>query len=156
MARITIQDCLSNSKITNHFELSVLASNRAKDIMSGAPLTLETNNDKATVLALREIANGTIDCDVLRKKLYNKFQMVSLLDINIEENQESSLSEELLTKSLQSGSQMLEDDNFDDLEDSLDQGESEDTAPAYSYDEENFDDNIDDSVNDQNFTRRPF
>jgi len=155
MARITIQDCLDNNKIINHFELSVLASNRAKDIMSGAPLTIETNNDKSPVLALREIAGGTIDCDVLRTKLYQKFQMIGSFSMELEEDNIGSNTESFLPDSLPSNDVILEEEDFIDEDQTLDNSEKE-FEPSYSYNEENFDDNIDESVNDNNFTRRPF
>lgn len=59
MARVTVEDCVD--KITNRFELVVLSAQRAKQIASGAPLTVERDNDKEAVIALREIAEQTID-----------------------------------------------------------------------------------------------
>ncbi len=63
MARVTVEDCVE--KIPNRFDLVVLASQRARDISSGAPLTLERDNDKNPVVALREIADVTVDPDQL-------------------------------------------------------------------------------------------
>ena len=73
MARVTTEDCLENPKIKNHFDLSICAAQRARNIISGAPLTLETNNDKPVVIALREIAEKVVDPEVLRQKLVNGF-----------------------------------------------------------------------------------
>ena len=73
MARVTTEDCLQNSKIKNHFDLSICASQRARNIISGAPLSLETNNDKPVVIALREIAEKLVDPEVLRHKMINGF-----------------------------------------------------------------------------------
>ncbi len=58
MARVTVEDCVV--KIPNRFELVLLAAQRAREITSGAPLTLERDDDKNPVVALREIADETI------------------------------------------------------------------------------------------------
>ena len=56
MARVTVSDCLDH--VDNRFELVLLASRRARQLMDGAETTLDVENDKPTVLALREIADG--------------------------------------------------------------------------------------------------
>jgi len=66
MARITVEDCLE--KVENRFHLVRVASKRARQIMNGKEPTLEWDNDKATVLALREIAAGNITEDMLNDK----------------------------------------------------------------------------------------
>ena len=66
MARITVEDCLE--KVTNRFLLVRVASKRARQIMNGKEPTLEWDNDKATVLALREIAAGNITEEMLDEK----------------------------------------------------------------------------------------
>ena len=65
MARITVEDCLD--KIENRFVLVLAASKRAQELKSGAPERLDWNEDKPTVLALREIAAGEITEDILSK-----------------------------------------------------------------------------------------
>ena len=70
MARITIEDCLEN--IGNRFELVLTATKRARQIAHGAEPMIEEENDKPTVIALREIAAGLIDServDVLQAEL---------------------------------------------------------------------------------------
>jgi DNA-directed RNA polymerase subunit omega len=59
MARITVEDCIE--KVNNRFELVLLATKRARQIARGAPALLPEENDKPTVLALREIAEGFVD-----------------------------------------------------------------------------------------------
>ena len=59
MARITVEDCLDN--IDNRFELVLTATKRARQIAHGAEPLVEEENDKPTVIALREIAEGLID-----------------------------------------------------------------------------------------------
>jgi DNA-directed RNA polymerase subunit omega len=66
MARITVEDCMQN--VDNLFDLVLIASRRARQLANGAPSTLEWHNDKATVLALREIAEGAIGHDILRAR----------------------------------------------------------------------------------------
>ena len=61
MARITVEDCLEN--IDNRFELVLTATKRARQIGHGAEPLVEEENDKPTVIALREIADGLIDSD---------------------------------------------------------------------------------------------
>jgi DNA-directed RNA polymerase subunit omega len=63
MARITVEDCMQN--VDNLFDLVLIASRRARQLVNGAPSKLDWENDKATVLALREIAEGTIGHDIL-------------------------------------------------------------------------------------------
>lgn len=63
MARVTVQDCLEH--IPNRFDLVLVASKRARQLAHGKDATLPWDNDKPTVLALREIAEGTVDSSVL-------------------------------------------------------------------------------------------
>lgn len=65
MARITVEDCLEN--VDNLFELVLVAAKRARQLSNGAPTGLEWENDKPTVLALREVAAGEVDASVLRE-----------------------------------------------------------------------------------------
>ena len=58
MARVTVEDCIE--KVPNRFGLVLLAGNRARAIANGAPLTLDRDNDKNPVVALREIAEDTV------------------------------------------------------------------------------------------------
>lgn len=87
MARITVEDCID--KFESRFELVLVASNRARKLHSGENPTVEKDNDKHTVIALREIANETIPIEVLKEKLVEEFQTVSPLD---EEEQSLELS----------------------------------------------------------------
>lgn len=65
MARITVEDCVAN--IENIFEMVLVASKRARRIAHGAEPLVEAENDKATVLALREIAEGHITPSILQE-----------------------------------------------------------------------------------------
>lgn len=66
MARITVEDCLKH--ISNRFELTLAATYRARQIATGAPAMVETNKDKPTVVALREIAAEKVGAEILRTK----------------------------------------------------------------------------------------
>ncbi len=63
MARVTVEDCME--KVTNRFDLVLAAARRARQIYAGAQPTVEEENDKPTVIALREIAAGNIGLEVL-------------------------------------------------------------------------------------------
>ncbi len=65
MARITVEDCID--KVGNRFELVLLATKRARQITRGATPLVEIENDKPTVIALREIASGKIDPAILNE-----------------------------------------------------------------------------------------
>ncbi len=67
MARITVDDCLKN--IPNRFEMSLAAAYRARQITNGAQPMLESNRDKPTVIALRELAAGKYGTEILSKGL---------------------------------------------------------------------------------------
>ena len=67
MARTTVEDCLEN--VDNRFQLVLIASRRARELSNGADPLVERDNDKDTVIALREIAEGLIDASILDKKI---------------------------------------------------------------------------------------
>jgi DNA-directed RNA polymerase subunit omega len=72
MARVTVEDCVD--KVPNRFELVMLAAHRAREIQSGAPLTIDRDNDKNPVVALREIADETQLAEVLRERMIESHQ----------------------------------------------------------------------------------
>jgi DNA-directed RNA polymerase subunit omega len=72
MARVTVEDCILN--IPNRFELVVTAAQRAKQIASGMPLTIDRDNDKDAVVSLREIADKTIDFSLVYEEIIGQFQ----------------------------------------------------------------------------------
>jgi DNA-directed RNA polymerase subunit omega len=74
MARVTVEDCVL--KIPNRFELVMMAAQRARDVATGAALSIDRDNDKNPVVALREIADETIGLDELRNALIKGHQKV--------------------------------------------------------------------------------
>ena len=86
MARVTVEDCIL--KVPNRFDLVLLAAQRARELSSGATTTLERENDKNPVIALREIAEGAVDVDELREKLIFGLQK----HVEVDEPEDDSMS----------------------------------------------------------------
>jgi DNA-directed RNA polymerase subunit omega len=72
MARVTVEDCID--KVDNRFDLVLLASHRARMISSGAQITIDRDNDKNPVVALREIADETVSPGDLKEDLIHSLQ----------------------------------------------------------------------------------
>ena len=85
MARVTVEDCID--KIPNRYELLMVAAQRAKDIAAGAPLTVDRDNDKNSVVALREIARETVSIEELQRSLVMGLQKY----VEVEEPEEEEL-----------------------------------------------------------------
>ncbi len=85
MARVTVEDCVD--KIPNRYELLMVASQRAKDISAGSPITLPRDNDKNPVIALREIAEETVSIEELQRSLVMGLQKY----VEVEEPEEEEL-----------------------------------------------------------------
>jgi DNA-directed RNA polymerase subunit omega len=86
MARVTVEDCVD--KVPNRFELVMLAAHRAREISAGAALTVDRDNDKNPVVALREIAEETQSADELRERLIESNQT----QIEVDQPEEDSMS----------------------------------------------------------------
>ncbi|GAA5074152.1 DNA-directed RNA polymerase subunit omega [Maritalea mobilis] len=86
MARVTVEDCVD--KVPNRFELVMLASHRAREIASGAALTVDRDNDKNPVVALREIAEETQSAEDLRERLIESHQT----QIEVDEPEEDAMA----------------------------------------------------------------
>ena len=95
MARITVEDCID--KFSSRFELVLIASNRARKLYSGENPTVDIDNDKNTVIALREIAEETLTVEQLKNDLIEEYQTSTFSedeDINeIEDNSDDNQSE---------------------------------------------------------------
>ena len=105
MARITVEDCID--KFPSRFELVLVASNRARKLYAGENPTIEKDNDKNTVIALREIADETLTIEQLKNDLIEEYQTSTFSedeDLNeIEDNSDETQSEtnELQTSNLE-------------------------------------------------------
>ena len=102
MARITVEDCVD--KFPSRFELVLVASQRARELHSGETPTIDRDNDKNTVIALREIADTTIPIEKMKENVIEGFQKVTINDEedeNIEiksiENENNEQNEELIS-----------------------------------------------------------
>lgn len=110
MARVTVEDCVD--KVPNRFELVMLAAHRAREIATGAPLTVDRDNDKNPVVSLREIAEETQSAEVLRERMIESYQtqievdepeedqMALLMAGEIDRPQQDDMSEEKLLRAL--------------------------------------------------------
>ncbi len=88
MARVTVEDCIE--VIPNRFDLVLAAGQRARQISSGAQLTIDRDNDKNPVVSLREIADGTVSPDQLREAIILNNQRV--IDGNDEDDAPEDIS----------------------------------------------------------------
>jgi len=107
MARVTVEDCVL--QIPNRFELVMIAAQRSRDISAGAPLSLERDNDKNPVVALREIADTTLDLEVLRNALIKGLQKVAEADEPEEEIVDFLATEQDLVRDQAAGEDVRED-----------------------------------------------
>src|SRR5436309_5091787 len=106
MARVTVEDCVV--KVPNRFELVLLAAQRAREITSGAPLSLDRDDDKNPVVALREIAEDTVQLDHLQESLVRGMQKHVEID-EPEESQELELDTALFGIGAPAGALMDEE-----------------------------------------------
>ena len=138
MARITVEDCVD--KFPSRFELVLVASQRARKLHSGETPTVEKDNDKNTVIALREIAGEKISIEELKEKLIVEYQTVTISDEEDEnlEIDKSEGDEELLTN--KSKEDLSKDNEIDKEIKELSSVEEEDLKEQYEIT-----DNIQDS-----------
>lgn len=87
MARVTVEDCVE--RVSNRFELVLLAAHRARILASGAPLLVDRDKDKNPVVALREIADGMLEPDVLGEDFVTSLQK----QIDTDESEDGEFSE---------------------------------------------------------------
>lgn len=86
MARVTVEDCVD--KVSNRFDLVLLAAHRAREIATGSPLTVDRDNDKNPVVALREIADETQAVEDLTERMIESNQS----QIEVDEPEEDQMS----------------------------------------------------------------
>lgn len=126
MARVTVEDCVE--KIPNRFELVLLAGQRSRDLAGGAPLSIERDNDKNPVVALREIAESKLSLDVLRNSLIKGMQKTVEAD-----EPEEEITELLAEETNMLG--VLQDDGGDDFGGD-DEGDAEEEIAPVDLDED--------------------
>lgn len=106
MARVTVEDC--EDKVTNRFDLVLLAARRARQISAGAPITIERDNDKNPVVALREIADETILAEDLQEAVLYGLQK----HVEVDEPEEDDISLLLAEQKLTENNQDMTADNL--------------------------------------------
>lgn len=116
MARVTVEDVVD--KVPNRFEIVMLAAHRAREIATGSPLTVDRDNDKNPVVALREIADETQSADDLRERMIESHQtqievdepeedaMALLMSAEADKPQQDDMSEEKLLRALMEAQEM--------------------------------------------------
>ena len=116
MARITVEDCID--KFPSRFELVLVAANRARTLHSGEEPTLERDNDKNTVIALREISQQSITIDQLKNDLILEYQTSTFEeDTDLNENEEIAQDETLNEEESSIDDKLIEDQNTNLTED---------------------------------------
>lgn len=110
MARVTVEDCVT--RVPNRFELVLVAAQRARDVASGSPITLDRDNDKNPVVALREIAEYTVDVDQLKNARVAGLQKQPEID-EPEEDRDPSIAEVSWPEG--AGAQAIDDELKDDM-----------------------------------------
>jgi DNA-directed RNA polymerase subunit omega len=126
MARVTVEDCVM--KVPNRFDLVMVAAQRAREISAGAQLTLERDNDKNPVVALREIADSTVNTDELSNSVVTGLQKHVENDEPEEEGQGFGVGagEDMLAEMQQA---QISEEDAEDADMTID-GEFEDATEA--------------------------
>jgi DNA-directed RNA polymerase subunit omega len=136
MARVTVEDCVV--KVPNRFELVLLAAQRAREISSGAPLSIDRDDDKNPVVALREIADETVALDHLKSSVVRGMQKHVEID-EPEESHELELDTALFGVGAPAGVLMdaeldseldADAEEAEDAEDAEGENEDEEVLPA--------------------------
>ena len=136
MARVTVEDCVV--KVPNRFELVLLAAQRAREISSGAPLSIDRDDDKNPVVALREIADETVALDHLKSSVVRGMQKHVEID-EPEESHELELDTALFGVGAPAGALMdaeldteldADAEEADEAEDAEEENEDEEVLPA--------------------------
>jgi len=133
MARVTVEDCIE--KLPNRFELVMVAAQRARKIGSGAALTLDRDNDKNPVVALREIAESTVDIEELKEEIIRGKQRIIAMDDDGEDVVDSMEGEEEWKTMARGAAGPINMDSDDDEEDDAEPG-LEDMAGGDAPEEE--------------------
>ena len=113
MARITVEDCVD--KFPSRFELVLIASQRARMLYSGEEATVERDNDKNTVIALREIAELTIPIEKMKENLIEEYQTVTIIDeedenIDTNSSKQDNLDAEKIEDAFSDASKQIEEE----------------------------------------------
>ena len=110
MARVTVEDCIT--QIPNRFDLVMTAAQRSRNITAGAPLTIDRDRDKNPVVALREIAETTVDIEGLQESLIKGLQKHVEVDLPEDDDLENLIGQDARAAADDgpSGAQLSDDD----------------------------------------------
>ena len=110
MARVTVEDCIT--QIPHRFDLVMTAAQRSRNITAGAPLTIDRDRDKNPVVALREIAETTVDIEGLQESLIKGLQKHVEVDLPEDDDLENLIGQDArgAAKDGPSGAQLSDDD----------------------------------------------
>jgi len=135
MARVTVEDCVE--KVPNRFDLVLLAAQRAREIAAGSQLTIERDNDKNPVVALREIADETVQLDQVNEGLIRRFQKQAEKDEPEEDRPDfDPISAEVALAMQQMGQPRVGSDEGDEPEVSLEAEVERELTQGDATDEE--------------------
>jgi DNA-directed RNA polymerase subunit omega len=123
MARVTVEDCVI--RVPNRFELVMIAARRARDVAAGASLTVDRDNDKNPVVALREVADETVPIDGLREGLVKALQKVVEQDEPVEEEMDEAAAQQLAAAGAELATISSVEDEADEDEELLAEVEAE-------------------------------
>ena len=124
MARVTVEDCVQ--KVPNRFELVMLASQRAREISAGAKETVERDNDKNPVIALREIADETVELEHLRESLVRSLQRhLPFDDVEEEEEPDVAALQSAMAETMGAAALAVNQGRKDEDEDEAEEGEED-------------------------------
>ncbi len=136
MARITVEDCID--KFPSRFELVLVASNRARKLYSGENPTVDIDNDKNTVIALREIAEETLTTEQLKNDLIQEYQTNTFSeDEEINEIEDNSDESQAKVSELYSGEIQQSNDDVNNASENTSIESAQDNLEDSSGDEKN-------------------
>lgn len=142
MARVTVEDCID--KIPNRYDLVLVAAQRAKDISSGSPIQVDRDNDKNSVVALREISENRVSIEDLQRSLVmGQQKFVEVEEPEDEEIEIISAEKELAALDSQFSSDMISDEDLNNTMQIHGDDEDEDLDLDSEADEIDFDDGAD-------------
>ena len=150
MARITVEDCID--KFPSRFELVMVASQRARKLFSGEEPKIEKDNDKNTVIALREIAAECMTVEDMKENLITEYQTVTISDEEDQQNEnklDNDVDEDITQESIKS--KETSDTKADQIEKEINELTSvEDSEIQDNFEIENIDDSSQENANNDN------
>lgn len=150
MARVTVEDCID--KVPSRYELVMVAAQRARDIAAGSPLCVDRDNDKNSVVALREIAENKVSIEELQKSLVlGQQKYVEVEEPEEEEVEILAAEKELAGLDSTFSSDMISDEDLTEVMQVHDTDEDIDLDSDTELSDMDFDDDDDDFADEEGF-----